>query len=311
MVEQALSPEEFKGYWRWATNNGTSRKVVLSEIDTGKVLWEARRAWSHDFKANSQVAVAIGRGRGARLEALDLKTGELLWNAPGCQKFEVNEKYVTLKRMKSGKRASRGGLSLEEAAYGDSESIGYVFQALDARTGKVLWERQSQGTHYWRVPIVVDDEVLLVDGFAHTVFAYSIPTGKLLWQAQFESFFAAPPWIIDGSIYLYMRLPKKKTIIQYVLNPDTGEIIHQTDMQVNSLYAKPAIIDKTLFYYDPVAYSLLGIDREFGGVTGRQPVAKWLTTVSKRNVVTFEGQGKSIYFYSWDGLVLKLDVGSQ
>ena len=311
MVEQALSPEEFKGYWRWATTNGTIRKVVLSEIDTGKVIWEARRAWSHDFKANSQVAVAIGRGRGARLEALDLKTGELLWNAPGCQKFEVNEKYVTLKRMKSGKRASRGGLSLEEAAYGDSESIGYVFQALDARTGKVLWERQSQGTHYWRVPIAVDDEVLLVDGFAHTVFAYSIPTGKLLWQAQFESFFAAPPWIIDGRIYLYMRLPKKKTIIQYVLNPDTGEIIHQTDMQVNSLYAKPAIIDKTLFYYDPVAYSLLGIDREIGGVTGRQPVAKWLTTVSKRNVVTFEGQGKSIYFYSWDGLVLKLDVGSQ
>ena len=105
-----------------------------------------------------------------------------------------------------------------------------------------------------------------------------------------------------------MRRPKQKTIIQYVLAPTTGEIVHQTDMQVNSLYAPPIPIGNTLFFYDPVAYELLGIDRKKGGVTGRYGVKKALTEVSRRNVVTLEGMDNHIYFYTWDGLIVRLDV---
>ncbi|MDP6111577.1 MAG: tetratricopeptide repeat protein [Planctomycetota bacterium] len=287
-----------------------SEKVSLSEIQTGKTLWESALNWTHDFVANSQVAIGAAGGRRGfgKLQAVELKTGKSLWDAAALQKFQVNEEYVTLKRVKAGKRATGGGTSLAESATGDAESIGYIFQVLDPLTGKVLFNRTSGGSHYWRVPVAVGDLVLLTDGFTHIVYAYDIKSGKLKWQSKFDEFFAAPPMVVDNRIHIYMRRPKQKTIIQYVLAPTTGEIVHQTDMQVNSLYAPPIPIGNTLFFYDPVAYELLGIDRKKGGVTGRYGVKKALTEVSRRNVVTLEGMDNHIYFYTWDGLIVRLDV---
>jgi outer membrane protein assembly factor BamB len=273
------------------------------------VLWEVPRNWSEDYKANERVAV--GMTRDGKIEALDLKTGQLLWEAPPCTNFELNDRHVTLKRMKGGKRESGGGLSLEEAAYGDDESIGYILQVLDAQTGGKLFERQSAGSHYWRVPVAVGDIVLLTDCFAHVLYAYEIASGKLRWQVKFENFFAIHPLILDGKIFMYMRRPKLKTIIQYVLSPETGAFLHQTDLQVNSLYARPILIGRTLFLYDPVAYELLGVDREKGGVIGRYGVKDVLTEVSHRNVVTLEGLKNYIFFYTWDGLVARFDVGEE
>jgi len=108
---------------------------------------------------------------------------------------------------------------------------------------------------------------------------------------------------------MYMRRPKLKTIIQYVLDPETGDFLHQTDLQINSLYARPILIGPTLFLYDPVTYELLGVDRKNGGVTGRYGVKEALTEVSRRNVVTLEGMDNHIFFYTWDGLIVRFDVG--
>lgn len=305
--------EERRGYVKHFGSHALRaevEKLSLSEIQTGKTLWESALDWSHDFAANSQVAIGAGKGRSdfGKLQAVNLKTGETLWEAASAQRFLLNEKYVTLKRMKAGKRVTGGGTSLEESATGDEESIGYVFQVLNPLTGEVVFNRTSGGSHYWRVPVVVGDLVLLTDDFTHIVYAYDIASGKLKWQSKFDEFFAVPPIVIDNRVHIYMRRPRQKTIIQYVLDPATGETIHQTDMQVNSLYARPIPIGNTLFFYDPVAYELLGIDRKNGGVTGRYSVKDALTEVSRRNVVTLEGMDNHIYFYTWDGLVVRLDV---
>jgi len=309
-----MKPEPRKGFVRHFGKEAlrtAEEKLTLTEVKTGKQLWQVERNWSEDYKANANVFLGTARVRrgSGKLEALDRKTGELLWEAPACTKFGLNERYVTLKRTKSGKRASRGGLSLEEAATGDAASIGYSFKVLNAQTGEKLFERESTGSHYWRVPVAVGDIVLLVDGFARKLYAYEISTGKLRWQVQFENFFARPPIIMDGKVFMYMRRPKLKTIIQYVLDPETGDFLHQTDLQINSLYARPILIGPTLFLYDPVTYELLGVDRKNGGVTGRYGVKEALTEVSRRNVVTLEGMDNHIFFYTWDGLIVRFDVG--
>ena len=308
-----LSSQPRSGYVHHFENvalRTAEEKLTLTEIPSGKVLWEVDGSWSHDFKSNGKVVVGTVAARrgGGKLQCLDLKTGTSLWEAPGATKFQLDDRYVMLKRTKQGKRASGGGLSLEEAATGDAEAIGYIFQVLDAQTGKVIFERQSSGSHYWRVPVTVGDLVLLTDGFAHIVYAYDIASGKLRWQAKFDSFFARPPLIMDGKVFLYMRRPKLKTIVQYVLDPTTGDTIHETDLQINSIYARPILIGKTLFLHDPVTYELLAVDRYNGGTIGRQSVKAELTEVSRRNVVTLEGMGNSIYYYTWDGLILKFDV---
>lgn len=283
------------------------KKLILSEIESGKILWETAHNWNPGFQVSPALALGLEQ---SKLQALNFQTGALLWEAPGCAEFALTPQYVTLKRLKQGKAASGGGLSIEEAAFGDDRAIGYFFQVLEAATGKVLFEQESTGTHYWRSPVAAGDLVLLTDEFDFTVHAYDIVSGKFRWRARFESFFAAPPILLDGKIFLYMRLPKLKTILQYALHPETGDILHQTDLQVNSLYARPIPIGQTLFFYDPVAYELIGVDRENGGVMGRHPMGEILTEGSKRNVVTLEGLDNHIFFYTWDGLVVRLDVAT-
>jgi len=309
-----LAVADRKGYVHYLDESIALRtfdgKLSLSEISTGKLLWEAKGDWGRIFEANSTIAIGTN-GQNGPLQALDLKNGSLVWQAPPCADFSLTEKYVALKRLKQGKGLAPGSISLEEYAYGDAQAIGYIFQVLDAATGKVVFQSQSTGTHYWCAPVIVGERVLLTDEFDHVVFAHDIATGKLQWRAEFDSFFAAPPLVMDGRVYLYMRIPKQKTIIQYALDPDTGDILHATDLRVNSLYAKPIAIGSTLFFYDPVAYELITVDRNRGGVTGRQSVVASLSEVSKRNVITLQGLRNHIFFYTWDGLVVRLDVAEQ
>ena len=311
LLAKALSTNEFNQYRRTILALVAKGRLELTEVSTGKTRWQVEGKWSYEYQANAAVAVGLGSRRGAKLQALDLGSGKLLWEAPGCAKFQLSDRYVTLKRVKQLRGTSRGGLTLEEHAHGAGKSVGYIFQVLDARTGEVVFETESTGTHYWRVPVAAGNLVLLTDGFAHIVYAYDIASGKLRWQAEFESFFAAPPMLIDEKIHLYMRRPKLKTIIQYAVDPQNGNILHQTDLKVNSLYARPIPIGPALLFYDPVAYALLCVDRDQGGVMGRFGVEKTLTDVSKRNLVTLEGWDNHIFFYTWDGLIVRLDVGEK
>ncbi|MDP6506167.1 MAG: tetratricopeptide repeat protein, partial [Planctomycetota bacterium] len=169
-------------------------KLRLSEIESGKQLWEVEGNWSPNARANSNTLVGHS-GRGGRLQALDHQTGKQLWQGPSCEKFRLDGEYVSLKRVK--KWVGRTG-GLEDHAHGDTDSIGYFFQILNARTGEVVMEQSSSGSHYWRVPVVAGDLALLTDGFAHKVHAHDIATGKLRWTALFDSFFAREPLLVDG-----------------------------------------------------------------------------------------------------------------
>jgi outer membrane protein assembly factor BamB len=317
-----LEQRERKGYVRYfggVALRSAGGKLALSDIKTGRPLWEVDGDWGHEFLSNGKIAVgnSQGRGQAGKLQMIDLQTGNVLWDVPGARRFQISDRYVTVKRVKQSPRAAAGGLSLEEAAHGDSASTGYIFEVLDPASRQVVFHKESTGTHYWREPVAIENTVLLTDEFAYTVYAYDIPTGKLRWEVNFESFFAAPPTAIDGRIYMYMRRPKHKTIYQYVLDPGTGSILHVTDLQVNSLYTRPMPIGESIYFYDPVAYELISVDRRQGGVTGKRQVTECLSPgsqvefeVSKRNSVTLESMENSIFIYMWDGLVIRLDVAS-
>ena len=301
-----LSETSRSGYLRYFGDRAlriSGEKLSLSEIQTGESLWEVDGSWSYNCKANTEVLVGLSRHK---LQALDIGTGKLLWEVPSCEEFTVTERYVTLKRVKRWV-ARTGGL--EEHAHGDTDAIGYIFQVVNALTGEVVLEKQTSGSHYWRVPVVAGDLVLLTDGFAHRVDAHEIASGKLCWKTQFDSFFAAPPLLVNGKVHLYMRRPKLKTIIQYILEPTTGDIEHQTDLKVNSLYRDPIVIGDTSFFFDPVRYELIGVDAKKGGVTGRHSVLEVLPTGSHKHVITVHGQDNHIFIYTQDGLVVRLDVG--
>jgi len=307
VLTDTLTPKQAR-YVGTIVRYATQKKLVLREIASGKTLWETDGNWGHDSKANSKILIGMGNGN---LQAIEISTGKMLWEIPrgkrpaACEDFTVTEQYVTLKQLKAW-IPSTGGL--EAHAFGDTEAIGYVFKVLDAMTGEVIFERESSGSHYWRVPVIAGDSALLTDGFARLLYAYDLRTGKLRWTTSFDSFFAAPPMVINGEVHMYMRRPKLKTIIQYVLDPISGDIKRQTDLKVNSLYTDPIVIGKTIFFYDPVKYELIGVDAETGGVTGRVSILKFLPAGSHLHVITLDGQGNSIFIYTQDGLVVRMDV---
>ncbi len=282
-------------------------KLTFTDNGTGIQLWQVDGSLSLNAAANAKALVGIFRqGRSGKFQALDRKTGKTLWQAPSCEEFRVSENYVSLKRVK--KWVSRTG-GLEDHAHGDTDSIGYKFQVLEAATGKVVFEHATSGSHYWRVPVVAGKLVLLTDGFAHKLYAHDIATGKLRWTAHFDNFFAREPLVIDGNFYLFMRRPKQKTIMQYVLNPKTGDIQHATDLKLNSLFAHPVTVGESVYYYDPERFEIVAVGRRTGGIIGRTSVKKLLGQGAFKRVITMDGLEDSVFLYTQNGLVVRLRAG--
>lgn len=278
-------------------------KLSLSDLATGNQLWQVAGNWFNNAAANSQLLVGlVPQGQ---LQAIDRKTGKLLWQVPSCEEFRVTEKYVTVKRVKKW-LSSDGGL--EDHAHGDTDSIGYIFQVLEATTGETVFDHSSSGSHYWRVPVVAGGLVLLTDGFAHKVYAHDIGTGQLRWVALFDSFFAREPLLVDGEVHLFMRRPKLKTIIQYALNATTGDILRMTDLRMNSLFASPVVLGGAVYFFDPETFEVVATDRKRGGLIGRTSVKNYLTRGAHKYVITMEGLEDSLFFYTQDGLIVKLRV---
>lgn len=181
----------------------TADRVVALDLATGKQLWvgkEALGGWQDGIPSAAGGRVFIGSGNG--IIARDAKTGEELWRYKSPHKSLIS----------SNATASAAAID------GDVVYMGFpsgAVTALDARTGKVLWDRVLTGSTYEGGILsspAVAGQTVFVGSNNGSMYALDKRTGQPLWQHQIGAWVAAGPAVsgntvvagaYDGNLYAW------------------------------------------------------------------------------------------------------------
>ncbi|WP_068397585.1 outer membrane protein assembly factor BamB family protein [Kribbia dieselivorans] len=162
--------------------NGDGNSAVSAiELSSGRELWTHRMPTS----VHGSIAVADGKVfastlRG-KLYALDTATGDELWKlAPEDAPEPYNQRAYGY----YGVTYAEGKVLWPYQSRHGKGSQG-LLSAVDAETGKVVWESPMSGaTMADGTPAVSDGKVFVGSQTADRVLAYDLETGKRLWQGQ-------------------------------------------------------------------------------------------------------------------------------
>lgn len=162
--------------------NGDGNSAVSAvELSSGRQLWTHRMPTSVHGSiavANGKVFASTLRGK---LYALDTTTGDELWKlAPEDAPEPYNQRAYGY----YGVTFADGKVLWPYQSRHGKGSQG-LLSAVDAQTGKVVWESPMSGaTMADGTPTVSDGKVFVGSQTADRVLAYDLETGKRLWQGQ-------------------------------------------------------------------------------------------------------------------------------
>ena len=157
-----------------------------------------------------------------RLYALDLTTGETLWQ------FDAG-----------GAIAGTPALSDDTLYLG---SLNNTFYAVRADTGEQIWHIQTDGW-VWGGPVVQDDTVYVGD-LSGTLYALDTADGSPRWTFQADGGIRATPLLSDDTLYIGTRsntvyaLDAYEGTIKWEL-PITGSILGQPILHQGRLFISP------------------------------------------------------------------------
>lgn len=223
----------------------TSDQNGLAAFDatTGKVLWKK----SSPNDRNTDCAPLIAKGllisesfaQQARITAYDAKTGKTVWSHTGATDsapltYYSDKVYVgTLSKIYAldvftGKTiwsTNTGGtinaaVSYTQTAPAIANGIVYTtvsviaesatLLALDAKTGKKLWQYNTGKSSYIAAPNYISGSPSVANGLvyfntiSHTTEALDAVTGKHVWTASTgDSFVSTSPTLANGAVYSY------------------------------------------------------------------------------------------------------------
>ncbi|MEZ6043700.1 MAG: PQQ-binding-like beta-propeller repeat protein [Planctomycetaceae bacterium] len=256
-------------HWRGLRMNGLSGEASLPDSWSPKgenLLWR-----KEEYGTRSSPVVMNGRvylvcrafpettKEGEKTVCLDAVTGELLWES-------IHNVYL------SDAPAERVGWS-SVICDPDSERIyvlglGCVFQCLDAKTGKIYWERSMSeefgmlSTYGGRTnfPVVFEDLVIIsgvMTGWgetavpAHRFIAFDKITGESVWFISTQP----KPKDTTYSTPVFARFNGQDAMVVgagdgaiYALQPRTGKIIWKYQASTRGLNTTPLVDERGIVY---------------------------------------------------------------
>ena len=184
-----------------------------------------------------------------------------------------------------GKRsAERDGESTAEA-----DEIRYMVYALDARTGKVKWEREAvktrpfggrhrKNTYASETPVTDGERLYASFGQNVGLFVYSLD-GKLLWKKQWDPKpiyldfgTGSSPTVVDGRVYLLQDNESQPSIA--ALDAKTGEELWRTARSGTGFPVKSS-------WMTPFVW--------------KNPARTEIITTGQGNIVSYDLQGKELW----------------
>lgn len=146
---------------------------------------------------------AVGAGqKSGEFWMLDAETGEIIWSAsvgPGSTLGGIEWGTAT-----DGKRIFFAENNGDRAAYQlpDGQTIDYAsFGALDAATGKILWQVPEPHGGQSVGPATTANGVVYYGSLNNYMYALDAATGRVLWEYRGAGSSNAGPAIVNGSLF--------------------------------------------------------------------------------------------------------------
>jgi quinohemoprotein ethanol dehydrogenase len=190
---QPKPPEMKIGPDDWATTGGDAGKshhskltdINVENVNTLGLAWQAELGTNRVLEATPIVinGVMYTSGVAGRAYAFDAATGKELWRFEPAVDMQVN-RTVCCDMANRGVAVARGKVFVA--------ALDAQLYALDAKTGKVLWQADTvddrqRGVNSTGAPEVAGDVVVIGNGGAEYdvrgyVSAYDLETGELKWR---------------------------------------------------------------------------------------------------------------------------------
>jgi polyvinyl alcohol dehydrogenase (cytochrome) len=148
-----------------------------------------------------QVLVGAGQKSGIYWQ-LDAATGKVLWSAapgPSGQQGGIQWGSAT-----DGRRIYVAEANSQNKPYKlqNGKTITYgSFLALDARTGKMIWQIGDPSKGSDKAPLTVANGVLYAGSVTGYMYAINAATGQVLWQKKGQGTSLAGPAVVGGSVF--------------------------------------------------------------------------------------------------------------
>jgi alcohol dehydrogenase (cytochrome c) len=224
-------------------DNRYADSLVKLNPNTGKLDWfyqeTPHNIYDWDFQNSPIITksdgkeVAIGSGKSGFVVAVDLKTGKPLWRTRvgehnGHDKDSLYAMRGEYNKIKTGEvfPGELGGVIAAMASDGErvyvpivnhsmtvrngaevteeSEATGEV-EAIDLRTGKVVWEAQFPGPAYGS--LIVSNDVVFATSAEGVIHALSANSGGEIWQAALPTGTNAGVMVSDDMLVTGAGLP--------------------------------------------------------------------------------------------------------
>jgi eukaryotic-like serine/threonine-protein kinase len=176
--------------------------TMITALDpaTGATIWSTPVPQLEDFTVTSDAVYAAGFGFTDRVDALDARTGRVLW------------RYSSLENQVATAPVASDGI----VYFGQSSGVDGELRALDAATGAVLWRRTGVIPGG---PLSIDHGVLFVGTWSHRVEAFRAKTGTRLWATPAGDIVFTVPAVNDGLVF-----SGSLDSHVYALNSHTGRV---------------------------------------------------------------------------------------
>jgi len=155
----------------WLRSEGFGEQIAGYDVTTGNELWRHKVTYVSTLTASDGERLLYASDQGVR--CVDLKTGELAWEAKGqCSKLMIRDGIV-ISAMKPTKQKGKKGVS------------GFVVQAYSVNDGKLLWEKAGKTlptfTNCFYIPpeiFIAGGQVWLQPQKGNTIVGLDLKTGK-------------------------------------------------------------------------------------------------------------------------------------
>lgn len=227
-----------------------------------------------------------------------------------------------------GDGAGRSGVRLQPA-FADGKlyliSTNGKLEALDATTGKRLWEQSGRvGDGIWPFkhkkpradvrfaggPTVVGN-LLVVGTLGGHVFAYDATTGKQLWSAEVDDEVISAPAIDAGEVYV-----RTNSGNVYAFDADTGTrkwVYDQGNVPLLSLRGNgPLLAAHGVVMFGSDAGNIVSLRSDTGGIQWKIPITKGLGRTDIQKLSDSDGtlqlDGDTLYATAYHGELVAIDA---
>lgn len=208
---------------------------ILHAIDgrTGKERWQLKRQLLNTSLSFTFVSGGIVYSGGNPLYALDARTGKELWE----KRLPQSGPYFTSLQLQKGVIYANTGTAIAFSSGQNFPLDAFRVYALDAQTGKQLWE--SQAGYALRNELIDGGQSVLLETVAPQAYklqALDARTGTQRWQIASGDLACAngdacQPWISVANNSLYVLSDKQPYTLQ-VFDTHTGKPLQQLPLAI-------------------------------------------------------------------------------